>query len=124
MFKTPEFRNEIIDLAHTGDFVLGAIKVRPSLRQIEHHCHRDILEPRIMQVLVALAEGGGAVVSREDLVRRCWRGQSVSDDAINRCIAKLRRIAETCGGQTFIIDTIARVGYRLRTSDFTGELDR
>jgi len=105
--------NDIIDLAHTPDFALGTIMVRPSSRELEHAGNPELLEPRVMQVLVALAAAGGAVVSRDDLVRRCWEGRSVGEDAINRCIAKLRRIAETAGGRTFNIDTIPRVGYRL-----------
>jgi len=105
--------NDTIDLAHTADFTLGAIVVRPSNREFERGGNREILEPRVMQVLVALAEAGGAVVSRDDLVRRCWEGRSVGEDAINRCIAKLRRIAEADDGQSFTIDTIPRVGYRL-----------
>ena len=113
MFKKTQFRNEVIDLAHASDFALGAIKVRPSCREIEHNGNRAILEPRVMQVLVALVEGDGAVVSREDLVRRCWKGLAVGEDAINRCIAKLRRVAEAAGPQSFKIDTIPRVGYRL-----------
>src|SRR5438105_3454406 len=106
-----------IDLAHTPDFTLGGIAVRPSSREIECRSGREILEPRVMQVLVALAEAGGAVVSRDDLVRRCWDGRSVGEDAINRCIAKLRRIAESGDTHSFAIDTIPRVGYRLLLSE-------
>jgi DNA-binding winged helix-turn-helix (wHTH) protein/WD40 repeat protein len=108
---------DAIDLAHTPDFRLGGIAVRPSSREIECKMGREILEPRVMQVLVALAEAGGAVVSREDLVRRCWDGRSVGEDAINRCIAKLRRIAESGDTHSYTIDTIPRVGYRLVLTD-------
>src|SRR2546423_7415772 len=104
---------DAIDLAHTPDFSLGGITVRPSSREIECRSGREILEPRVMQVLVALAEGGGTVVSRDDLVRRCWDGRSVGEDAINRCIAKLRRIAESGDTHSYTIETIPRVGYRL-----------
>ena len=58
-----------IDLAHTPDFTLGGIAVRPSSREIECRCGREILEPRVMQVLVALAEAGSAVVSRDEIGR-------------------------------------------------------
>jgi DNA-binding winged helix-turn-helix (wHTH) protein/Tol biopolymer transport system component len=108
-----EDANDLIDLAHTPDFSLGNVVVRPSSRGFERAGDREILEPRVMQVLVALTEANGAVVSRDDLVRRCWEGRSVGEDAINRCIAKLRRIAEADDGQTFTIETIPRVGYRL-----------
>jgi len=103
----------LICLAHAPDFALGEFMVRPSIREIEHAGNRKILEPRVMQVLVALVEANGAVVSRQDLVRRCWGGRFVGEDSINRCIARLRRIADARGTQVFKIETIARVGYRL-----------
>lgn len=105
--------SEPIDLAHIPDFALGGIMVRPSSREIECRSGRESLEPRVMQVLVALADAQGAVVSRDHLVRRCWDGRSVGEDAINRCIGKLRRIAEAGDTHSFTIDTIPRVGYRL-----------
>ncbi|HEX5281369.1 MAG TPA: winged helix-turn-helix domain-containing protein [Micropepsaceae bacterium] len=102
-----------IELAHSPDFALGAVVVRPSNRMLENGANREVLEPRVMQVLVALVQARGAVVSRDDLVRRCWEGRAVSEDAINRCIARLRRISEADAGRHFTIDTIPRVGYRL-----------
>jgi TolB-like protein/tetratricopeptide (TPR) repeat protein len=65
-----------------------------------------------MQVLVALAQRQGQVVSRDALVEMCWGGRAVSEDAIQRAIAKVRKLGETSGA--FHIDTVARVGYRLR----------
>jgi DNA-binding winged helix-turn-helix (wHTH) protein len=69
------------------------------------------LQPRIMQVLVALAERRGEVVSHDELMARCWGGFAVSDDAIHRCIGRLRRLAEAHGG--FRLETVPRVGYQL-----------
>lgn len=101
-----------IDLARAAAFALGPLKVHPSTLEVANGKRRDTLEPRIMQVLVALAQRRGEVVSREDLITQCWDGRSVGDDAINRCIGRLRRLAEAEGG--FVIETIPRVGYRLK----------
>jgi hypothetical protein len=46
------------------------------------------------------------------LIESCWGGRIVGEDAINRCIGRLRRLAETFDGG-FSIETLARVGYRL-----------
>jgi DNA-binding response OmpR family regulator len=67
--------NSPIDLAHVPDFPLGGVQVRPSSREVEGASWKDALEPRLMQVLVALAQAGGAVVSRDDLIQR-WRPSS------------------------------------------------
>jgi TolB-like protein/Flp pilus assembly protein TadD len=65
-----------------------------------------------MQVLVALTRAGGAVVSRDDLIAKCWNGRVVDEDAITQVIVKLRRLADRTGG-AFALETIPRVGYRL-----------
>ena len=102
-----------IDLAREADFALGPARVSPSAREIVIAGERQVLQPRVMQVLVALARRRGEVVSRDQLVMSCWGGLSVSEDAIQRSIAQLRRLAEQDGAQLFAIETIARVGYRL-----------
>lgn len=101
----------LIDLASTDDFALGTLEVSPSLREVREGGRSHILEPRVMQVLVALAERRGNTVSRDQLVERCWGGVIVGENAIQRCIGLLRKLAEVTGG--FEITTLARVGYRL-----------
>ncbi|MGZ9100135.1 MAG: winged helix-turn-helix domain-containing protein, partial [Brevundimonas sp.] len=54
----------------------------------------------------------GSVLSRDDLIARCWDGVVVGDDAINRVIGKIRRLTE-CPDAGFLIETVPRVGYRL-----------
>jgi eukaryotic-like serine/threonine-protein kinase len=100
-----------IDLARAADFALGDSCVRPAAREVEAAAGKATLEPRVMQVLVALARQPGSVVSRDELIARCWAGRVVGDDAIHRCIARLRRLADSHGG--FDIETVSKVGYRL-----------
>lgn len=61
-------------LARRPDFRLGAATIRPSLRTVEGPGGSAPSEPRVMQVLVALADANGAVLTREDVVRSCWNG--------------------------------------------------
>lgn len=103
-----------IDLAHEAPFRLGTLEVRPALRQLARDDgSEEVLEPRVMQVLVALARAEGAIVSRDDLTRSCWEGRVVGEDAINRVVSRLRRAAEGIGQGSFRIETITKVGYRL-----------
>jgi Tol biopolymer transport system component/DNA-binding winged helix-turn-helix (wHTH) protein len=102
-----------VDLTREPDFAIGALKVCPSLRQVNRNGEHETVQPRVMQVLVALFRAEGSVVSREDLIESCWDGVVVGDDAINRCIAKVRQISEFGPGPHFEIETIPRVGYRL-----------
>ncbi len=110
---TPPMRPAGIDLAHETDFRLGALLVSPSIREVRATHGSEIVEPRVMQALVCLARAQGAVVSRDDLIRSCWGGRAVGEDAINRCIGKIRQLAEMEGEASFVIETIPRVGYRL-----------
>ncbi len=104
---------EIIELARQPDFTLGSSLVRPASLEVMKNGKRDTLEPRVMQVLVALYRGHPNVVSRDDLIASCWEGRVVGDDAINRAIGRLRRLSESDYGASFTIETIPRVGYRL-----------
>lgn len=103
-----------IDLAHERPFRLGPLAVAPALREVAApDGTRQVLEPRVMQVLVALTRAGGAIVGRDELIRTCWNGTVVGEGAINRAVSLLRKLSEGLGGGAFRIETVARVGYRL-----------
>jgi DNA-binding winged helix-turn-helix (wHTH) protein/TolB-like protein len=102
-----------IDLAREADFALGTLLVRPSRCEVEGAGGRHTLQRRVMQVLVALAHPLAEVVSHEELIRRCWGGLAVGEDAVGRCIGQLRRFAAQWPEPPFEIETIAGVGYRL-----------
>src|SRR5262249_16032956 len=102
-----------IDLAREPDFALGASRVSPSSREVLGGNERELLEPRLMQVLVALFQANGRVVSRDELMTPCWEGRIVGQDAINRAIGRLRRLSEVDREASFQLETIPRVGYRL-----------
>ena len=106
-----------IDLAHAADFRLGAIAVRPSSCEVVVGGVAERLEPRVMQVLVALARARGATVSRDDLFACCWDSRVVGEDAVNRVIGKLRRLSERDDGASFRIETLPRIGHRLFSAD-------
>jgi len=71
------------------------------------------VEPRVMQVLLVLADCAGQVVTRETLFNRCWGGVFVGDDSLNRAVAAVRRALAEVGAEVFEIETIPRTGYRL-----------
>ena len=103
-------------LAHEPPFSIGRLRVAPALLQLEFEGARETLEPRVMQVLVLLARAGGAIVTRDELIERCWDGRIVSDNAVNRVLSKVRRIGSQFG-TSFQIETITKVGYRLTRPD-------
>ena len=102
-----------INLAETSDFDLGALRVSPAHRQVSMAGECRELEPKVAQVLIALASASPAVVSRDRLVEQCWDGRIVGDDALNRCILALRHLAKEFSPEPFAIETVPRVGYSL-----------
>src|SRR5215213_2017886 len=87
-----------MQLAHQAAFSLGALEVRPPTCEVVSPHGREVLQPRVMQVLVALTRARGAVVSRNDLIADCWEGRVVDDDAITQVMMKLRKLADRSGG--------------------------
>jgi DNA-binding winged helix-turn-helix (wHTH) protein len=67
------------------------------------------------RVLLALLDGGGRVVTREELRHRLWPdGVFVEfDRAINKAVWELRRALDRPGEES-LVETVSKRGYRLR----------
>jgi DNA-binding winged helix-turn-helix (wHTH) protein len=104
-----------VSIAAEPDFRAGGLSVQPRLRQVAWDGGRQTLEPRAMQVLVALGQSAPDVVSRDSLILRCWDGRIVGENAINRVISILRKLGRD--STAFEIETIPKVGYRLRFAE-------
>src|SRR5262245_22173285 len=110
-------------LAREPAFTLGVLRVDPPTRQVEADGHSETLEPRVMQVLVALACADGVIVTRDELIERCWEGRIVGEDSINRSLSRIRQLAAGIGGGSFGVETITKVGYRLNVSGCAAKAD-
>ncbi len=105
-------RRRPVLLAEAQPFSLGDAAFDPPARQVTYaDGEAERLEPRVMEVLVALHRAGGAVVGRDELLAACWRGLIVGEDAIQRVVQRLRKVAARA--ETFRIDTISKAGYCL-----------
>jgi TolB-like protein/DNA-binding winged helix-turn-helix (wHTH) protein/Flp pilus assembly protein TadD len=113
-----------IDLGREDDFTLGLARIHPSTCEVEVEGRREIVQPRAMQVLVALARAQGAVVSRDQLIQLCWEGRIIGEDAINRAIAKVRAAAELSTPPAFEVETIPRIGFRLRVRETAADTQK
>lgn len=111
MLETLDIQGRI-DLAREAAFRLGGLEVDPSRLVVVRGEASVQIEPRVMAVLVTLAQADGRVVSRDELVDRCWDGRIVGDNALQRVISRLRHLSHELG--SFEIETITKVGYMLR----------
>lgn len=94
-------------------FRVGAWWVEPGRRRICNGEGDRRLEPKSMAVLCALAEAGDEPVTRDVLVEKVWAGRVVSDDAVNRQVAKLRQALGDDPRTPRYIETIPKTGFRL-----------
>ncbi len=72
----------------------------------EHH-----LEPRLMEVLVALLNTPGTLVARETLIRDVWNDYAGADEGLTQAISSLRKLLED--DTKDIIKTVPKKGYML-----------
>lgn len=93
---------------HVGDW-----QVMPLRGQIRRGDTSVSLEPKVMQLLCALAESAGEVVTRDRLYELLWGSALVSDHALTRMVSELRGALHTADIATASIETIPKVGYRL-----------
>src|SRR5580704_11564408 len=95
------------------EFQLGAWRVQPQLNSLVCDQRTIRLEPKMMGVLLCLAQRSGEVVPKEQLVQEVWRDTFVTDDVLIRCISALRKAFGDNAGKPTVIETIPKRGYRL-----------
>jgi len=95
------------------EFKIGDWLVQPQLNRLSRSDVTHQIEPKIMQVLLVLAESPGNVVSRKALLDTVWEGTIVSDEVVSRSISELRKAFGDRAREARYIETISRGGYRL-----------
>jgi TolB-like protein/Tfp pilus assembly protein PilF len=95
-----------------GEFQLGEWVISPKLNSFHKNGQTVHLEPKVMQVLVCLAQTSD-VVSKEKLMRTVWADTFVTDDVLTRSISELRKVFADSPKDPRYIQTIPKGGYRL-----------
>jgi len=74
---------------------------------------RDLaLEPRAVDVLLYLMDRSGRLVPKQELIAEVWKGTAVTDNALTRVVAQLRKaLGDEARGARYI-ETIPTRGYR------------
>src|SRR5260370_28842871 len=110
------------DKAKPNGFVTGEWTVSPSRNLLARGQEQVRVEPRVMDVLVQLAQRAGDVVSKEELVERVWEGRHVTDDVLTVTIYALRKALGDDARRPRYLETVSRRGYRwLAPAKFAAE---
>lgn len=105
--------DRIRSLTTHSRFRVGALLVQPDRLVVSLDGQDTELEPRMMEVLIALAEHAGEVVSAEQLLIEVWRGTFYGDNPVHKAIAYLRKVFRDDLKSPRYIETIRKRGYRL-----------
>ncbi|UZA99792.1 winged helix-turn-helix domain-containing protein [Xanthomonas citri] len=103
----------VTQLGSVPRFRLGPLLVEPERLTLIDDGQTITLEPRMMEVLIALAERAGEVISAEQLLIEVWHGSFYGDNPVHKTIAQLRRKLGDDSRQPRFIETIRKRGYRL-----------
>ena len=96
------------------NFRIGqAYHVEPSLNRVTGPGGSVRLEPKVMMVLVCLAERAGQMVPKDRLLHSAWADTAVGDDVLTRAVSELRHLFDDDPKQPRVIETIPKSGYRL-----------
>ncbi|UHD15836.1 winged helix-turn-helix domain-containing tetratricopeptide repeat protein [Thiocapsa bogorovii] len=98
---------------NSRSFFINEWQVDPGALRIASGGKELRLEPRVMRVLVYLAERPREVVSRQELEDHVWTGMVVGYDAVTNTITKLRKAFGDSSSEPRFIETIPKTGYRM-----------
>jgi DNA-binding winged helix-turn-helix (wHTH) protein len=91
----------------------GAFQIDQQREEVRQNGSRVKLQGKVYQVLLALVEKPGEVVTREELRQRLWPAEAlVNYDAnVNTTVNKLRQALGDSSGTPLYVETIPRKGY-------------
>src|SRR5919199_2621488 len=84
----------------------------PASREVRHGTRRLALEPKVFQVLLYLLEHRDRMVPKAELLEQCWPETFVSEAALTRCLARLRKAIQATSTAPPVIETRPRQGHR------------
>ncbi len=99
---------------HPSGFRFDCFEVDLEAGELRKDSQKLKLPDKPFQLLVALLERPGAVVTREELRARLWSGNTFVefDDSLNHTVRKLRETLRDDASRPRFIETLPRHGYR------------
>jgi len=104
------------DSGETRDVLsFGAVEVSPSTRTVQRDGESVELTPKEFDLLVALLERRGAVISRQELLKEVWGygNAAINTRTVDVHLSELRRKLEDDPANPQFLLTVRKAGYRL-----------
>ena len=93
-------------------YVFAEWRVEPGRGRLLRQNETVALEPQGFDILVLLLENGDRLVSKDEILARIWPDSHVTDNALTRAIARLRKTLGDSARQPMYIETVHSRGYR------------
>jgi len=74
--------------------------------------HIEQLEPMVVELLSYFCQNPSKIISRDELVESVWLGRTITDNAVNRVVTKLRKVLSDNPKQPKFIATFPKKGYK------------
>lgn len=97
---------------HLPPWRFDAVVVDPEKFEVRIDGKRQDLEPKSFRLLQFLIENEHRAVPKEELFQAVWDGVVVSDNAVSRAVAQIRKVLKDNPRQPKYIETVPTVGYR------------
>jgi DNA-binding winged helix-turn-helix (wHTH) protein/tetratricopeptide (TPR) repeat protein len=94
-------------------FRIGAAQIHPDRLTILLDGEEHVVEPRIMEVLIVLAENAGETLGAEAILLEVWKHTHFGDNPVHKAINALRKAFGDNPKVPRYIETIRKRGYRL-----------
>ena len=107
--------NRIPDLSRTNIVCFGPFRLDTVAGELQHGERRLLLQEQPLKILILLLARPGEVITREEIRRALWPGDTVVefDHSINAALKKLRSALGDSADEPRFVETVARRGYRL-----------
>jgi DNA-binding winged helix-turn-helix (wHTH) protein len=90
----------------------GPFQVDPRTWSLSRESQAVDLSPRLVEILVAIVQKNGEIVTKDELLERFWPGVNITDNTLTRAIADIRKALGEQASEPKYIQTLARRGFR------------
>jgi DNA-binding winged helix-turn-helix (wHTH) protein len=95
-----------------NEFYSANLRVDSSQNRIYLDNEEQVLQPKVMQLLLFLCAANGQTLSKELLNKLLWPNTQVGPDSLANTMTRLRRALNDSRKQPQFVETVQRKGYR------------
>src|SRR5215831_12446823 len=93
-------------------YEFGPFRLNPDQQLLAEGTKRVPLTPKAFQILLALVESQGQILSKEELFQKVWPDTFVEEATLAQNVFTLRKVLKGDRGTSHYIETVPKRGYR------------